>query len=339
MGKIQQKIDDFLAGKGAQTIHPIPALLPNQRGPSCGFYALSYVLTYWHRRFELHKGNYQTKQPLPARTNLDEPKQQMNDRKRRDEDAARRSFTSLRQYGKFNKLTVLGSVFDAENLVKVARGENSQYAGQFDGRVYSVSGETFAPLVKAALEWECPVVVPYDVSVDDATEGEPITARGDAAHWVAIIGHYKVGVDDYALYFNWGEFYTAKLESFAVSNAQLTSNRYLTFAKYRVTDQDGNTWYSDYGRRKAARSRISAWNEQAARDPEFAGMTFKLDRLGKKKHNPEFNDPTQGATTKGRLDDMDGRNRLQVGGLRNRVVVIYRKEDAAELSKALAQFT
>jgi len=335
MGKIKDEINSFLQTSSAQAIHPVPVPLPTQRGPTCGFYALAYVLTYWHDRFQLHGGSYVTKKPLPPRTNLDGPKQVPGDKQARAKAAKKGAYTSLRQFGKFNHLTVLGSVFNAENLVKVARGEKSQYAGQFDGKVVSVTADNFSARIKSLLEWECPVIVPYDVSIADSTEGEPVSERGEAAHWVAIIGHYTVGSDDYAVFYNWGEFYTAKLQAFAVSNAQLTSNRYLTFAKYRVTDQDGNVYYSDYGRRKSVRSMVKTWKEQF--DQTGDQTKLKLDRHGSKLHNPEFNDPTRGGTRLGLLDKKDQRLRLAVGGLRNKVVVVYRKEDAAQIAGVLSQ--
>lgn len=331
MGKITDEINSFLQTHKAQAIHPVPQPLPNQRGPTCGFYALAYVLTYWHDRLQLHGGTYATKQPLPPRTNLDRPKQVPGDKQARAKAASEGTYTSLRQFGKFNRLTVLGSVFDAQNLVKVAQGEKSQYAGQFDGKVVSVTADNFSARVKSLLEWECPVIVPYDVSVADATKGEPVYKRGEAAHWVTIIGHYTVGSDDYAVFFNWGAFFTAKMQAFAISNAQLTSNRYLTFAKYKVTDQHGNVYYSDYSRRKNARSRVKTWQEQLDRQSD--PRKLKLDRPnGNRMHNPEFNDPTLGGTQPSLLDDKDGRSRIAVGGLRNKIVVVYRKEDATQIT-------
>jgi hypothetical protein len=338
MSEIKSDIGTFLTGHQAQAIHPVPAALANQRGPSCGFYALAYVLNYWHARFELLGGKYKTEKPLPARTNMDAPKQDPNDRKLRDAAAKAKVYTSLRQYGKFNHLTVLGSVFNADDLVKVAQGEHSQYAGQFDARAVGVTTDNFGALVKRLLDWECPIIVPYDVSVDTATEGEPVNKGGDAAHWVAIIGHYQVAQEDYVVYFNWGGFYTAKLQAFAVSNAQLTSNRHLTFAKYKITaEHDGYVYKSDYMRKNRARADTRSFQQSA--DDQMSGETIKLDRIttvSKRMHNPEFNDPTMQGKQKGQLDQMDGRNRTVVGGLRNKVVVVFRKEDTDDIAKALA---
>jgi hypothetical protein len=333
MAKIQGALTTFLQGAGAQAIDPVPIALPNQRGPSCGFSALSYVLTYWHERFLLRGGDYATTQPLPARTNIHWPKQVPNDKQKRAQDASKGNYTSLRQYGKFNHLTVLGSVFDADHIVKVAKGENSQYAGQFDGLVIDVSGNKLSRTIKALIDVECPVIVPYDVSVDSATEGEPVNEGGEAAHWVAIIGYYRIGNDDYAVFFNWGAFYTAKADAFAISNAQLTSNKYLGMQKFKIKNKNGVVYYSDYSVPKHATSTFEAWDKHSV---ATTGKGLVLEPVGTMMHNPEFNDPTEGGTKLGKLDEKDGRLRLAVGGLRNRVVAVFRKEDADHIKSILA---
>ena len=333
MPKVVDDVNTFLASKGAQAIYPVPAPGPNQRGPSCGFYALAYVLKYWHDRLQLYGGTYATQKPLPARTNLQAPKPQTGTaretllKEKRSQAAAKGQYTSLRHFGKFNRLTVLGSVFDADHLAMVARGENSQYAGQFDATVVPVSPESFPGVVKKLLDWECPVIVPYDVSIAPATEGEPVKEGGDAAHWVTLIGWFADGADDYAVYFNWGSFYFAKLQAFAVSNAQLTSNRHLTFGKYEIADSSGQVVARDYMRKNAARETRKNYND--------VGWNTSIARLGKRLHNPEFTDPTEGGRSVGRLDDKDGRARLMTGGLRNKVVAVYRREDSKDIAAAL----
>ncbi|MBT1063162.1 hypothetical protein KJY73_06230 [Bowmanella sp. Y26] len=340
MSKYEGDIIDLLTQKHAQAIYPIPELLPNQRGPSCGFYALGYVLNYWHSRFEEFGGDYRVQPPLPPRGNMDGPKQTPSsntERQQKNQRAAHGQFKSLRQYGKYHGLTVLGSVFNAMDLVRVAKGQNSQYAGQFDGNVVDVSVENFTALVKRLLDWECPVIVPYDVSVDAVTEGEPAQKAGEAAHWIAIIGYYREGQHDYAIYYNWGEFYTAKLQDFAVSNAQLTSNRHLTFAKYRIVDQDQDVYFSDYARRSTMQKTVSNWQQSEIEDG--GERQFKLVRdITKHKHlhNPEFNDPTlNNQAPEGRADQLDGRDRMIIGGLRGKVVVVYRSEDAQTIRGTL----
>jgi hypothetical protein len=67
-------------------------------------------------------------------------------------------------------------------------------------------------------------------------------------------------------------------------------------------------------------------------------LNLKLDRMGKKLHNPEFTDPTLSGTKDGLLDEKDGRSRTLVGGLRNKVVVVFRKEDAKDIASVLAGF-
>ena len=57
MPKVNDDVNTFLASRSAQAIHPVPDPGPNQRGPSCGFYALAYVLEYWHDRLHRDPGN------------------------------------------------------------------------------------------------------------------------------------------------------------------------------------------------------------------------------------------------------------------------------------------
>ncbi len=58
---------------------------------------------------------------------------------------------------------------------------------------------------------------------------------------------------------------------------------------------------------------------------------MSMKTLSPEVHNPEFNE-----ADKGLLDDMDGRSRIQVGGLRNRIVVIFRAEDREFLAGQLS---
>lgn len=328
MAQITTDIATFLALKKAQAIHPIPAALPMQRGPSCGFYALAYVMNYWHERFQLHGGDYATKKPLPPRTVVTDPPNapRTPQQKQAKLEAVQKKheYTSLRHYGKFNNLTLVGSVFNADDLLKAAKGESSQYAGQFDGTVVTLSDtNTLQKVVKKLLDWECPVIVPFDVSADTATYGEPVQKQGEAAHWVTIIGWYDDNGTDYAVYYNWGGFFHAKLDAFAASNAQLTSNKYVSFMKYETSDAG-----KVYEREFMTKSRVQ---ESAKLGWDMSPVTGRA-----KVHAPEYNDPTQGGKRKeGMPDMMDSRSRMIVGGLRDRVVAVYRKEDGKEMAGVL----
>jgi hypothetical protein len=333
MGKLLGDVNQVLQAKAAQAIHPVPAVDPTQRGPSCGFYGLAYVLKYWHERFLLHGGDYKIQEPLKARTHNAEPKTLSDvERATRKQDklaAASQKpvghFTSLRHFGKFQKLTDYGSVFNAEHLVKVAQGENSQYAGQFDGEVVTVTTDTFPTVVKALLDIGCPVLCPYDVSVDAQTLGEPANNSGRSAHWVALIGWYREGLDDQAVFYNWGGFYVGSLQGFAVSNAQLTSNEYLPMQKFeRRNPHTGQIVQRDYKR------------VDQNYDKTFQAQGWQVRKIGGVVQNAEFNDPSEGGQTAGKWDTQDQRHRLLVSGLRNKLVVVYRAEDKADIAKALA---
>jgi hypothetical protein len=74
--KIEVDIEKFILAHPGGWISPVipnNKLPPQQRGPNCGFYALAYVLNYWH-----NCGGDEAKMPapLPARTHQEEPQQQ-----------------------------------------------------------------------------------------------------------------------------------------------------------------------------------------------------------------------------------------------------------------------
>lgn len=350
MPKIEGDIAQFLRDRGAVGIPVIPQPGPNQRGPSCGFYALAFVMNYWKMRSETYGGGYAAEAaPLPARTNIDGPvdKDPMAQAQR---DLSKRQgvFTSLRQYGKFKNLTAFGSVFNAHDLLAVARGKGSQYGDRYDGKVIAVTPYYFGERVRNLLEFEVPVIVPYDATGDG---GEPGKDSGNSAHWVVIIGVYTQGNVDYAVYFTWGDFYYARLDDFGVSNDQLTSNEYLQLTKTEVVHY-GQVVARDYMSAKTVahwqkglddvKENIARLRSELSR-PRLAPFLQELLQRelqswesldqnswvaqGPKVHNPEFNDPRQRGLQGPKLDDMDGRNRLQVGGLRNRAVVVFRAED------------
>src|SRR5215470_2640273 len=133
MPEITEALPGFISSKNATTCSPLPAKGPDQRGPSCGFYAVGYVMQYWYEKL---KGTSSSlPRPLPARTHMSGPKPSpstVSARLARDANAASGDFTSLRQFGKFQQITAYGSVFNAENMVALARLEGVKgQAGQY----------------------------------------------------------------------------------------------------------------------------------------------------------------------------------------------------------------
>jgi len=229
MPVITEAIQNFISAQGANSIAPIPPAGPNQRGPTCGFYALAYVMLYWYLRQNELGGNFGLAKPLTARThNVFAPVNRASPTEKDKKALLAKSgqYSSLRHYGKHNQLTAYGSVFNAENMVKVAHGASN---GQYDGHVVELSGqEDFVTKVKALIAIECPVIVPFDVDVNtqDATSNS-----GKAAHWATIIGAYVSDGSDFVIHYHWGKFHWAEMRSFGHSNSQLTANAFLDFKK------------------------------------------------------------------------------------------------------------
>jgi hypothetical protein len=220
--------------------------VPNQRGPSCGFYALGYVMGYWYERTSA-KGAAVGK-PLPPRTEMDDMKlrdQPRSDMERdaRMADADEGRFTSLRQYGKYHNFTQYGSVFNAEAIVRIAQGASN---GDFSGHVVVTRDEQqLIDKVKALIDKRCPVIIPYDVSVEDATAGDPVLDSGKAAHWTTIVGYDEdAGSTLWFLHYTWGSYYRSLASAFASSCRYLTSNLGKDFIKceIRISDDRGKTW-------------------------------------------------------------------------------------------------
>ncbi len=74
MTEVTGEIAKFLKDKNASAIAMVPLPGPSQRGPTCGFYALSFVMNYWYQRSNTFGGDYAAKtEPLPVRTNVKGP--------------------------------------------------------------------------------------------------------------------------------------------------------------------------------------------------------------------------------------------------------------------------
>jgi hypothetical protein len=214
-------------------IDPIEAFNPNQRGPSCGFYALSFVMQYWYNRQKKSSNRYGLTEPLPARSHLVVPQKAGVNRVAKERDLMSGKYHSLRQYGKANHCTAYGSMFNAASVVKAARGEGSQYAGQYDGKVFHETNKSkLVNRINKLLGRRCPVIIPFDVGND----GDPCIKFGERAHWTVIVGSYSDGTDKYFIHFHWGRFRYCKANDMATSCINLKSNKRLQFHKYEIFD-------------------------------------------------------------------------------------------------------
>lgn len=308
MARILVDIDKFISEKKARAIDPIPAPGPSQRGPTCGMYAVSFVMRYWQALSKNETFPHRAKTaPFPqARSNLAVPQQKLGNEAKAHKklEAEKGNFSSLRQYAKFHKLSLIGSIFDASHLLQMAQGAQSQFAGALDGAVMRSTVENFGQIVKEFLDMGVPLIVPYDTG--DAAA--PVETGGDGAHWVTLIGYYEDNKQTYAVYYSYGGFYSALVSDFGKSNAQLTSNEQRKMTKITVTAHNGAILRSDF----SSDATIKSWEPRGK-------VTY-----GKVEQNPEFNNP---------------KDRSNVGGLCNRVVAVYRIEDAKELDEMVKRYS
>jgi hypothetical protein len=251
MPVINGSVTDFAGGKDASSIIPLPwdptvSPGPEQRGPTCGFYALGFVMQYWYEKQTQNGGNPALTAPLPVRTNTAPPAERAGffGKTVKSASALVGSYSSLRHYGKYNKLTAYGSVFNAESLVKVAKGQGAQYQGQYNGHVVTTTNpDDLVTKAKRFLDRECPLIIPFDVGDD----GDPMMgASGERAHWAVIAGWYSEGGEDYFIHYHWGKYRYAKAQAFGGSNHNLTSNKVVMFQKVEIKRKDGSVYSRDY---------------------------------------------------------------------------------------------
>jgi hypothetical protein len=232
--KITDSIADFARSHNAQTIFPLPDVsVPelNQRGPSCGFFALGFVLRYWHERQKHYGGEFNLNEPVNPRTKPAPSKNRSTEEKKekKREQAKTGTFSSLRHFGKYYKLTRYGSMFNAESIVRAARGEGSQWAGQYDGKVLKTEDpDKMIAKISALLDVEVPVITPWDC--DDY--GDPTKSSGLLdAHWSTIAGYYNESTVRHFIHYHWGSYWHCPAKAMAESCHQLTSNALLEFVK------------------------------------------------------------------------------------------------------------
>ena len=325
MPEINGSVADFAKIKGAITISPLTSVGPDQRGPTCGFYALGYVMQYWYERQRL-KGDMKLTGPLPVRTNatpLAEPAGVFS-KLGKSGSAFFGTYSSLRHYGKYNKLTAYGSVFNAESMIKVAKGQGAQYEGQYNGRVVATSdpGDLVAK-AKLFLAAECPLIIPFDVGDD----GDPGTAwSGERAHWAVLVGSYSESSEVYFIHYHWGKYRYAKAQAFGDSNHNLTSNKYVTFQKVEVKRPDGSVYRRDY---------VGPSFSSQVPNLKLHGLTVK--NLGGPTRNLEFNNPggikrKSDELRKAMQDHGFDADNLVNAGLVKKLVAVYPEQLQSQLS-------
>jgi hypothetical protein len=326
MPEINGPVADFAKSKGATTISPLTSPGPNQRGPTCGFYALGFVMQYWYERQVATGENQNLTAPLPVRTHATPQAEQAGffGKTAKSAYAMIGTYSSLRHYGKYNKLTAYGSVFNAESMVKIAKGQGAQYGGQFSGHVL-VTGDAsdLVARTKLLLAKECPLIIPFDVG-DDGDPGN--SWSGERAHWAVIVGYYSDASEDYFIHYHWGKYRHAKAQAFADSNYSLTSNKIVTFQKVEVRRPDGVVTRRDY--------QGPSFSSQV---PGLTQKGFKVKNLGGHVQNLELNNPVriklQGENARGVLESHGfDPDHLANNGLFKKLVAVYPQRLQAQLS-------
>ena len=310
MPKIEKDINQFAKEHAAKAIDPLLAedkVIPDrppswgvnpvgkQRGPSCGFYALSFICNYWFTRLDAqYQGLSQPlEKPLPPRTNLDPPQKRRTTEERRLK--AEGPATSLRQIGKRIGATLIGSLFNAADLLRVA--ETVGYNGKV---VLTEHPGDLVTKVKWYIERNIPVAVPFDAG----GSGDPTSSGGGDAHWATVVGYYEEQQAQYIIMQHWLKYYFCEATLLAGSCHQLNSNNQVEFKKVEVKNkQTGNVEKRDF-----VKTSTLKLNDQ----------TTILSRPGNDKEeyvamNPEFCEPQALQHDQNKV------------GLRRKIVPIYPK--------------
>jgi hypothetical protein len=126
-------------------------------------------------------------------------------------------------------VTAYGSVFNAENLVKVARLEGVKgQEGQYDGHVITTTDhDDYIAKVKSFVNAGCPIIVPFDVDDD----GDPYSRSGKEAHWGVLFGWYQDAAKLYFIHYHWGAYRYCEASKFSESTQGLTANTFLIMQK------------------------------------------------------------------------------------------------------------
>jgi hypothetical protein len=219
-----------LAGSGYRSIDPLPANNPQQAGPNCGLYALSYVMRHWSEK--LQHSTRPIPQPLPARkVDVEGPvKLAAGDPNKG---------LSLRFIAKHanptHPLTFLGELFSGEALATVA-----QRSG-FHTKIHTPATKNYLPTLFRLIDANHPAIVSLDVDQDIHTNwsgqkvkgsnnGCPGKFGGEHAHWAVIVAYEKGLIWDDVVMFHWERYF-----QFAAGDLRDSSNQLVRFS--------GQTWF------------------------------------------------------------------------------------------------
>lgn len=176
--------------------------MPNQRGSTCGLYALEGILVALDPRTHYRATADHRKYPDPMTRPIEK----------------KSIYTSLRSIAKNDlNITVIGEVFSADDLVKLAKhiGLTANVASSTDWK----------NTIKTALDANKYVIAPFGV---DISSGRPQTT-GMYAHYCVIWGYSiwtgarlaPVGTSDTVQARHWGKNYTFRIANLYASSARL----------------------------------------------------------------------------------------------------------------------
>src|SRR6266508_2395755 len=166
-------------------VEPIPRA-QDQRGPTCGLFALSIVLEHWYERLA-RGGHTPAVRPLPARKHAQAVPH---------EEKAPKTGTpgSLRGLAKKSNLTIIGELWRAPEMVQLA--DAAGYKGKV---VRTDSGkpdrENLTALLRTLLGQQFLCIVGFDVNSSNNYQvhqqaGDPGKHTGNHAHWAVVFGYW-----------------------------------------------------------------------------------------------------------------------------------------------------
>jgi hypothetical protein len=281
-----QKIRDKILARGGSYIDPMPIHTDAQRGPTCGLYALSFVMRYWYDRAARNSqplGGL----PLKARkADLGAPKDPtyVKDPSRPQSlrEIARTATTTAG-----NPISYIGEIFSGEAMAAVARK-----AG-FQATVHKVTNDNYLATIYDLIDRGIPPIVGVDVDADATTPDHSVSLKntnyacpgkfnGDNAHWITLVGYCTYNGNELLFQMNWGKYY-----HFLARSLKESTNQLLRFVKPESrawqkhaasTAKRGQRWTTNVG--TATRTALLApWAEPRdasflrGNSTEYAGRT------------------------------------------------------------------